>query len=87
MDNFYVAGSNQSFPASHPGDILAAGYQLCGRYQGTPPVGQISRVTCQTDPITTRYVYIQVDGRASLPSLELCEVWVYGIKNGKYWFA
>ena len=87
MDNFYIAGSNQSFPAYHPGDILAAGYQLCGRYQGTPPVGQISRVTCQPNPITTRYDYIQVDGWTSSPTLELCEVWVYGIKDDKFLYA
>ena len=84
MDNFYVAGSNQSFPSSHPGDILAAGYQLCGRYPGSPPVGQVSRVTCQPHPITTRYVYIQVDGRTSSSTLELCEVWVYGSKCDNY---
>ena len=84
MDNFYVAGSNQSFPASPTGDILAPGYQLCGRYPGTPPVGEISRVTCQPHPITTRYVYIQVDGRGSDSTLELCEVWVYGSKCNNF---
>ena len=86
MDNFYVAGCNQSFPSSHPGDILAAGYQLCGRYSGSPPVGQVSRVTCQPHPITTRYVYIQVDGRTSSSTLELCEVWVYGRERCKFLF-
>ena len=82
MDNFYVVVSNQSFPSSHPGDMLEAGYQLCGRYPGTPPLGTVSRITCHPHPISTKYVYIQVDGRTSALNLELCEVWVYGSKYG-----
>ena len=80
MDNFYVVVSNQSFPVSHPGDMLAAGYQLCGQYLGTAPLGQATRITCDPNPILTKLVYIQVDGRTTASTLELCEVWVYGSK-------
>ena len=82
MDNFYVVVSNQSFPASHPGDMLAAGCQLCGRYPGTAPLGKVARITCDPHLILTKYVYIQVDGRTSASTLELCEVWVYSSKYG-----
>ena len=80
MDNYYVVGSNLSFPTSHPGILNGAGYQMCGRYPVTPPVGQVSRVTCQPVPITARYVYMQVDRQTSPAALELCEVWVFGDK-------
>ena len=80
MDNFYVLGSNLSFPTSSPGDMTGNGYQLCGRYSGRPPAGELSRVTCQPHPITARFVYIQVDRSASGGILELCEVWVYASK-------
>ena len=78
MDNFYVFGSNLSFPSPPLVTILGAPHQLCGQYSGTPPVGQISRVTCEPHPIRARYVFIQVDHQAAPSVLELCEVWVYG---------
>ena len=71
MDDFIVVGSN-------PMD--GTGYQLCGQYPGSPPVGQVSIITCQPRPITAQYVYIQVDRFADPQILELCEVWVYGNK-------
>ena len=80
MKDFYVLGSNQSFPSSLPGPMVGNGYQMCGQYSGTPPVGQISRITCQPQPITTRFVYIQVDRSADPSIIELCEVWVFGSK-------
>ena len=83
MKDLYVLGSNLSFPSSLPGPMGGSGNQLCGQYPGTPPVGQISRVTCQPQPITTRYVYIQVDRSANPTIMELCEVWVYGSKSSK----
>ena len=82
MDDFYVVGSNLSFPTTHPDILNGTGYQLCGQYPGTPPLGQVSRVTCQHGPITARYVYLQGVPETSRVSLELCEVWVFG--NGKY---
>ena len=78
MNDFYVLGSNLSFPSSPPGPFVGSGYQLCGQYPGTPPVGGVSRVTCQPQPVTARFVYIQVDRSADPKVLELCEVWVYG---------
>ena len=80
MDDFYVLGSNLSFPSSLSGPMGGSDYQLCGKYLGTPPVGQISRVTCQPQPITARYVYIQVNRSVAPANLELCEVWVYSSK-------
>ena len=80
MDNFYVLGSNLSFPTSPHGAMTGSGYHLCGRYSGTPPVGALSRVTCQPQPITARFVYIQVDRSLSPAHLELCEVWVFASK-------
>ena len=80
MDDFYVLGSNLSFPSSLPGPMGGNGYQLCGMYQGTPPVGQISRVIFEPQPITARFVYIQVNKSASPAVLELCEVWVFASK-------
>ena len=78
MDNFYVFGSNLSFPSPPLVTLLGAPHQLCGQYSGTPPMGQISRVTCEPHPIRARYVFIQVDHQAAPSVLELCEVWVYG---------
>ena len=84
MTDFYVLGSDIGFPLSPPGSLLGhAGYTLCGQYLGTPPVGQISRVTCQPGPISARYVYIKADVPATRNILELCEVWVYGSKFQK----
>ena len=80
MDDFYVVGSNLSFPSSLPGPMRGNGYHLCGQYPGTPPVGQISRITCQPQPITARYVYIQCERPRNPRVLELCEVWVYASK-------
>ena len=84
MDDFYVVGSNLSFPESLPGPMVGSGYQLCGQYPGTPPVARMSRITCQPQPITARYVYIQVDRSADPKFIELCEVWVYGSKCSLY---
>ena len=81
MDNFYVVGSNLSFPVSHPGILNGTGYQLCGKYPGTPPLGQVSRVTCQPGSVKARLVYMQVGFPTSPACLELCEVWVI---DGKY---
>ena len=80
MNDFYVLGSNLSFPSSLPGPMGGSGYHLCGQYQGTPPVGQISRITCQPQPITAQYVYLQLDRSANPQEMEMCEVWVYGSK-------
>ena len=81
MDNFYVFGSNRSFPSSHFGAIMDGAHQLCGQYPGTPPVGEISWVTCEPHPLTARYVFIQVDRQETPGVLELCEVWVYESKS------
>ena len=80
MDNFYVLGSNLSFPTSPPGSMTGSGYQLCGRYSGRPPSGALSKVMCQPQPITARFVYIQTNGSAYPLHLAMCEVWVYGSK-------
>ena len=80
MDDFYVLGSNLSFPSSLPGLMGGSGYHMCGQYPGTPPVGQISRITCQPQPITAQYVYIQLDRSTNPDVIETCEVWVYGSK-------
>ena len=80
MDDFYVSGSNLSFPVFVSGPMWGNGYQLCGQYSGTPPLGQILRITCQPQPLTAQYVYIQVDRSADPAVIELCEVWVYGGK-------
>ena len=80
MDDFYVFGSNQGFPSSPFGAIMDGAYQLCGQYPGTPPVGEVSRVTCEPHPITARYVFIQIDRQETPAVVELCEVWVYGSK-------
>ena len=80
MDDFYVLGSNVSFPSSLPGPMAGNGYHMCGQYLGTPPVGQISRITCQPQPITAQYVYIKLDRSTNPGVLEMCEVWVYGSK-------
>ena len=85
MADFYVLGSDVGFPTSPPGSLKGhAGYKLCGQYPGTPPVGQISRVTCEPGPTPAKYVYIQADVPAGIMIfLELCEVWVYGSKFSK----
>ena len=80
MENFYILGSNLSFPTSLPSGMTGNGYHLCGRYSGRPPAGALSKVTCQPLPVTARFVYIQVDRSASPTLLELCEVWVYAGK-------
>ena len=85
MADFYVLGSDVGFPTSPPGSLKGhAGYKLCGQYPGTPPVGQISRITCEPGPTPAKYVYIQADVPAGIMNfLELCEVWVYGSKFSK----
>ena len=84
MTDFYVLGSDIGFPLSPPSSLLGhAGYTLYGQYLGTPPDGQISRVTCQSGSIPARYVYIKADVPATFNVLELCEVWVYGSKFSK----
>ena len=80
MDDFYVFGSNLSFPSSLPGPMGGSGYHLCGQYPGTPPAGQISQITCQPQPITAQYVYLQLDRSANPKEMQMCEVWVYGGK-------
>ena len=80
MDDCYVLGGNLSFPSSLPGPMGGSGYHLCGQYPGTPPAGQISRITWQPQPVSAQYVYIQLDRSTSPSDLEMCEVWVYGSK-------
>ena len=80
VENFYVLGSNLSLPTSSPGAMTGSGYHLCGRYSGIPPAGELSKVTCQPQPVTARFVYWQVDRSESPKPLELCEVWVYASK-------
>ena len=86
MRDFYVMGSNLSFPSSLPGPLNDTMYELCGQYPGDPPSGQICRVTCDPQPITARYVYIQADltPMNKTGCFDFCEVWVYGDKYGKY---
>ena len=84
MADFYVLGSDVGFPTSSPGSLKGhAGYKLCGQYPGTPPAGQISRITCEPGPTPAKYVYIQADAPTNVDFLELCEVWVYGRKFSK----
>ena len=80
LDDFYVIGSNLSFPTAMPGPMIGPQYKLCGQYAGSPPVGQVSRVTCQPQPLTTQYIYIQTNRSSDPLILELCEVWVFGSK-------
>ena len=60
--------------------VGGSGYHLCGQYPGTPPAGQISRITCQPQPITAQYVFIQPDRSVNPQEMEMCEVWAYGSK-------
>ena len=84
MADFYVLGSDVGFPTSPPGSLKGhAGYKLCGQYPGTPPLGQISRITCVPGPSPAKYIYIQADVPTQRNFLELCEVWVYGSKFSK----
>ena len=80
LDDFYVIGSNLSFPTAMPGPLIGPQYKLCGQYPGSPPLGKVSRVTCQPQPITAQYIYIQTNRSSDPLILELCEVWVFGSK-------
>ena len=84
MADFYVLGSDVGFPTSPPGSLKGkTGYKLCGQYPGTPPLGHISRITCEPRPTPAKYVYIQADVPMDIDFLELCEVWVCGSKFSK----
>ena len=80
MDNVYAMGSDKSFPTTLPGPLTGPDYQLCGQYPGTPPVGQTSVIICSPQPVTARYLYIQVDRLNDPRIIELCEVWIYASK-------
>ena len=84
MRDFYVVGSNLSFPLSPPGPMNGTMYELCGQYPGAPPDGSIARITCQPQPMIVEYVYIQADLSPGSVIFDFCEVWVYGDKYSKY---
>ena len=67
MDDFYV---------SLPALLGGSGYNLCGQFPGTPPIGQISRITCQPQPITAQYVYIQLDRSTNPKEMEIGWNWI-----------
>ena len=84
MRDFYVVGSNLSFPLSPPGPMNGTMYELCGQYPGAPPDGALARITCQPQPMIAQYVYIQADLSPIEVAFDFCEVWVYGDKYSKY---
>ena len=84
MRDFYIVGSNMSFPTSPPGAMNGTMYELCAQYPGTPPDGSLARITCQPQPMITQYVYVQADLSPGSGIFDFCEVSVYGNKHSKY---
>ena len=80
MRDFYVVGSNLSFPLSPPGPMNGTMYELCGQYPGAPPDGSLARITCQPQPMIAQYVYIQAALSPIEVAFNFCEVRVYGDK-------
>ena len=58
MRDFYVVGSNMSFPLSLPGPMNGTMYELCGQYPGTPPDGSLAQIICRSQPMIAQYVSV-----------------------------
>ena len=84
MRDFYVVGSNMSFPLSLPGPMNGTMYELCGQYPGTPPDGSLAQIICRSQPMIAQYVYVQADLSPGSGIFDFCEVSVYGNKYSKY---